>query len=90
MKRIMGRMRFLPAVLLSLLLTNLLFSSTGKIRGIVTDAETGEPLVMANVIVEDTNMGAASDENGEFIILNVPTGKYTLVCTYMGYQKGHY
>ncbi len=77
---------FLGLVLL-ILVPGLLWAATGKIRGTVTDAETGEPLMMANVIIEGTNMGAASDENGEYIILNVPTGKYTLICTYMGYQK---
>ncbi len=65
----------------------LLSAATGKIRGTVTDHETGEPLALANVVIDGTRLGAATDRNGEFIILNVPTGKYTLICTYMGYQK---
>jgi outer membrane receptor protein involved in Fe transport len=41
----------------------------------------------ATVIIENSTMGAATDVNGEYIILNVPTGKHTLTVTYMGYQK---
>jgi outer membrane receptor protein involved in Fe transport len=75
-------------IFIVLLLPGFLFAqSTGKIRGAIVDAETGEPLMGANVVIEGTTMGAASGMNGEFIILNVPPGKYTLVATYMGYQK---
>ncbi len=63
----------------------LVFAS-GKIHGKVTDAGTGEPLVGANVVVAGTQMGAATNVSGEFVILNVPAGTYTLRSTYVGYQ----
>ncbi len=58
---------------------------TGKITGLVTDAETGEPLPGVNVAVEGTNLGAATGVDGEYIILNVPVGTYELRATMMGY-----
>jgi hypothetical protein len=39
---------------------------TGKIAGIVTDAETGEPLPGANVLIEGTALGAATNADGYF------------------------
>ena len=52
-------------------------AQTGKISGKILDRETGEPLIGANVIVEGTERGAASNINGEFVILNVEIGKVT-------------
>ena len=65
----------------------LLFAQSGKLRGIVTDKATGDPLPGANVMIEGTSMGAAADLNGEFIILAVPPGLYTVRSEYIGYQK---
>lgn len=76
------------AVLLGLLiLPALLFAgTTGKIKGKVTDRENGEALPGANVTVEGTTLGAAADMNGEFIILNVPVGSYTVAASFIGYR----
>jgi len=59
---------------------------TGKIIGKVMDATTGEPLPYANIIIEGTTMGAASDMKGEFLIINVPPGSYRVSARMMGYQ----
>ena len=59
---------------------------TGKIEGYVLDGQTGEALPGANVVVEGTGFGAASDLNGKFVITQVPVGSYNLSVTYMGYQ----
>lgn len=61
-------------------------ATTGKISGRVYDAVTNEPLAGANVIIEGTTMGAAADASGEYFILNVPPGKYTVVAKMMGYE----
>jgi len=60
--------------------------STGKIAGTVIDGTTGAPLVGVNVVVQGTSMGAATDENGYFVILNIRPGEYTLTASYIGYQ----
>jgi outer membrane receptor protein involved in Fe transport len=59
---------------------------TGRVRGRVTDARTGEPLVGANVIVEGTELGAATDAAGEYLISNVPVGTQALVTSYVSYE----
>lgn len=67
--------------------TGLNASSTGKITGQVRDAETKEPLIGVNVVVKGTLLGAATDLNGWYFILNVPPGKYKLDFFYIGYQQ---
>lgn len=59
---------------------------TGRIRGIVRDADTRAPLVGANVTMEKTDLGAATDQEGSFVISDVPVGSYTLKIDYIGYQ----
>ena len=63
-----------------------LAGTTGKITGTVTDAETGEGLPGANVIIEGTTMGAATDFEGYYVILNVPPGVYSIKASMMGYD----
>ncbi|MFA6469968.1 MAG: TonB-dependent receptor [Bacteroidota bacterium] len=79
---------FAILTLVVLLATNVLaVGSTGKIRGKVTDKQTGEALIGSSVIIEGTSLGASTDINGEYIILNVQPGKYELRTSYLGYQK---
>ncbi|MFC1729868.1 carboxypeptidase-like regulatory domain-containing protein [candidate division KSB1 bacterium] len=59
---------------------------TAVITGRVTDASTGKPLTGANVYIANSLMGAASDQNGSFIIHNTPFGTYQLVASYIGYK----
>ena len=59
---------------------------TGQIVGVVTDAETGEPLIAASVWLVDTTVGAAADLDGAFRIDDVSPGLYTLRATYVGYE----
>ncbi len=76
-------------LLLSLLLmipVCLFSATTGKIIGVVVDQATGEPLPGANVLIEGTSLGAATNAQGGFIILNVPPGTYTLKASFIGYQ----
>ncbi len=57
----------------------------GKIRGRVIDKETQRPLIGANVLIENYNIGAATDINGEYEIDNLPVGSFTLKFSYVGY-----
>jgi len=61
--------------------------TTGKIKGKILDSQTNEPLFGANIIVENTTLGAASDINGEYFIINILPGKYTLVVSFIGYKQ---
>ncbi len=61
--------------------------TTGKIAGKVTDKETGEPMPGANVVVVGTTLGAATNVNGEYFILNVPPGSYDVRASVIGYSQ---
>ena len=63
------------------------FAQYGKLRGIVTDSETGETIIGASVIIEGTSKGDATDVNGEYIITGVEPGSYNLVVSYIGYSQ---
>ena len=65
----------------------LLQAQTGKISGRVSDAASGEGLAGANIILAELSIGAASDMDGNFVILNVPPGNYTLKYSYIGYSS---
>ncbi len=74
-------------ILLCLILSGALFAQQGgKISGVVRDKQNNEPLPGVNVVVEDTYLGASTDADGSFIILNIPPGNYTLLFEYIGYQ----
>ena len=62
-----------------------LFASNGKITGKVAEKETGSPAVGVNVILIDTYLGAATDENGRFTILNIPPGTYSIRVDAIGF-----
>ncbi len=78
---------FFSFFLLFLFVTTYVFAgTTGKIAGRILDEKTGEPLPGANIQIEGTTLGAASDLQGNFVILNIPPGVYTLRINFMGYQ----
>ncbi|RQW06064.1 MAG: TonB-dependent receptor [Calditrichaeota bacterium] len=62
----------------------------GKISGKVIDGETRDPLVGANVVLEGLLLGAATDISGNYVILQVPPGTYTVRVEYIGYKSSVY
>lgn len=59
----------------------------GTVRGTVLDKETGEPIIYANVFIENTTLGANTDLDGFFTIPKVPEGEQKLLITYLGYDS---
>jgi len=75
-------------ILLILLLAGNGFSqTTGKIVGTVKDASTGDPLAGVNITLVGTFLGAATDVDGYYTIVNVPAGSYDVRVSMMGYKK---
>ncbi len=56
------------------------------IKGRITDAKTGLPLIGANVYLSNTMKGSATDIEGHYLINNIPQGNYSLVVSYVGYK----
>jgi len=67
--------------------SSLIAGTTGKITGIVRDRETNTPLPGTNVFIEGTTLGAATDMEGNYIIIGVPPGNYTIKASMMGYKS---
>ena len=67
----------------------LLFSSTmwsqGAIRGVIADAQTGETLIGANVVIKDPYVGAMADIDGNFSLEGLAPGTYEVVGSFIGY-----
>lgn len=76
---------------ISYLLYGFLFSvfavAQQSVSGLITDADTGEPLLGVTVLVQGTNKGAVSDFDGNYTIQNLSTGDYILEVSYTGYSK---
>ncbi len=67
--------------------STVLHAAGSDIKGKVTDVNSGEALPGANVILVGTSIGAATDMNGNYTILNVPSGTYKIRASYIGYKN---
>ena len=61
-------------------------SQTGTITGSIEDAQTGLALPSVQVFISDLDIGTISQASGAYLILNVPSGTYTLTAARLGYQ----
>lgn len=61
--------------------------ATGTLKGVVSDKEKNIPLIGANVFIENTNIGAATDKDGGFTITGIATGKYQIIISMIGYER---
>jgi hypothetical protein len=57
----------------------------GKIRGRVTDKQSGDPLIGAHVVIVGTSYGTTADVRGEFSLVNIPVGIHTLRASFVGF-----
>lgn len=84
-------MKNLTYKLLGLLLVLLSFSTSiaqtgvGKLSGKIIDANTREALIGANVVILNTDQGAATNVDGEYFVLNITPGTYDVRVSYVGY-----
>jgi len=69
-----------------LLIASTVLAQKGTITGKVSDAADGSPLIGANVVLEGTSQGAATDAEGRYTILQVDAGEYSIMVSYIGYK----
>ena len=62
-------------------------TSKGKLTGKVTDADSDDPLVGVNVMIDGTKLGDATDLDGRYSIINVDPGEYSVSASMIGYGK---
>uniref|UniRef100_A0A7V1EI42 TonB-dependent receptor n=1 Tax=candidate division WOR-3 bacterium TaxID=2052148 RepID=A0A7V1EI42_UNCW3 len=70
----------------ALICTFALATGMGRIQGKVIDESDGTPLIGVNVVVEGTEIGASTDDNGVYVIPFVPVGTYEVTASYVGYN----
>lgn len=58
----------------------------GQIRGTITDADTGETLPGVNVVIDGTSQGAATNLDGQYVIIGLRPDVYTVTFSFVGYQ----
>jgi iron complex outermembrane receptor protein len=83
----------LSGVLLFTLTTNATGLSTllpktvlkGNFSGKITDAKTGKPIAAVTIYITDVKIGSASDNEGNFIINNIPDGNHLVEISHVGY-----
>ena len=85
-------MRALLKILLVIIFTGNVFinqlhaDTNNKIYGIITNKSTKQPVPDANIIIEETNFGTASGDNGFYFIRNLPAGSYNITVKVIGYK----
>ncbi|MDD3095795.1 MAG: carboxypeptidase-like regulatory domain-containing protein, partial [Candidatus Marinimicrobia bacterium] len=70
---------FLPVLLLA--------REEATVIGTISDKESGSPLIAVNIYLKDTVIGTMTNDEGCFIITDIPPGNYELIASMIGYEK---
>ncbi len=87
MKRLLLSGIVLVIYVLVVVTTQVFSTNTGKIKGKVINAKTKDPIAFAVIQISGTTMGAQAGPNGEYLIINVPPGKYELCAMLTGWTS---
>lgn len=83
--------RFSPFILVLFfplfIISPLMAQGNASISGYIKDKQSGETLILANVAIENTTLGASSNTSGYYTITDLKPGTYTILCSYIGYKK---
>ena len=90
MFKVNNKINLIIISVLFLFILNTLSAQTVIIRGTVVDAVTKQPLPSANIILLGTSIGVASDNEGKFLIRNIPPGSYKIKTSYVGYKTNEF
>ncbi len=77
-----------PILLLAIAVfaTSVGFAQRGAIKGRVFDEISNEPIPFANVAIQNTDIGASTDIDGNYLIENIKPGLYNVQSSYVGYE----
>ena len=70
-----------------LFLQNVKGQDQASISGFVTDATTGETLLLANVVLGGTIQGTATNNSGYYTLTGLEAGTYRVLCSYIGFRE---
>ncbi len=62
------------------------YAQHGTIKGFVYNKDNGEPILFANIVLENTQIGSSTDDNGYFVINNIKPQSYNLKVQCLGYK----
>jgi len=79
--------RLIALMIICIAVIQELDSMGNRIKGKVTDSETGEELTGATVIIKELNKGSFAGLDGSYLIKDIPKGTYILQCSFIGYTK---
>jgi len=66
-----------------------IFAQTGSIKGRVYNEINNESIPFANIVLDSTQLGTTSDENGQYLITNLKPGVYNLSCSFIGFKTAY-
>jgi len=78
--------KFIYTLLFYLIIPSFAFAQV-VLQGVVTDSETRQPLIGANIVIKELNRGISTNNQGQFQFENVRPGTYTLRVTFVGYHN---
>jgi len=61
--------------------------SQNTIQGNITNANTNQNIAFANIYIPQLEKGTTSDENGSFLLENIPSGNYSIIFSIIGYES---
>jgi len=73
-------------LIFSFIIISIIKAQTAIISGFVSDSSSGEALIGANVFLQETGQGMATDINGYYIIQGIAPGNYTIMVSYIGFD----
>jgi hypothetical protein len=73
-------------LIFSFIIISIIKAQTSIISGFVSDSSSGEALIGANVFLQETGQGMATDINGYYIIQDIAPGNYTIMVSYIGFD----
>jgi TonB-linked SusC/RagA family outer membrane protein len=87
-RRVSALRTLLAAVVVSLLTVGQAAAQqTGSITGRVTDSQSGQPIASVQVFISGLNLGVLSQQNGRYLLVNVPPGAHQVTVQRIGYRE---